>query len=288
MSEINSKERAVNYVFARNAQQSKTFNTFNLYGIAILGFVIAAVEYLIGRADGEMISEILAYIQAAFALFGLIFAVWCVETKEHAVQNTFFTQTGLLVEITGLVIGLTLLATHLVAPKAPAPVYLIPWIIYALSFFVCYSVVRARAGAHESKASKTISFGTVIAVIIIFIFIGRMIGTGTSGLVDSMSDSSKGIAIIGVGALISFILGALTAVNFHKNLLVKKYSIDLTRLYEYYNNKIYIMELLTGRDSFDAVRVQGRFWLTGAYSDVREEAKIRLGPGMRKNSVTGQ
>jgi hypothetical protein len=229
MSEINSKERAVNYVFANNATQSKVFNTFNLYAIAIIGFIIAAIEYIIGRADGELVSEILAYIQAAFALTGLVFAVWCVETKKHAVQNTFLTLSGLLFEIAGLVIGLTLLATHLVAPKTPAAIYIVPWIIYALSFFVCYSVVHARAGAHESKTSKTTSLGAVIVVIIISIFIGRAAG---SGIVNSAGDFSNGFAIIGIGALLAFILGVLTAINFHKNLLVKKFDIDLTRLYE--------------------------------------------------------
>jgi hypothetical protein len=232
MSEINSKERAVNYLFANNVTQSKVFNTFNLYAIAILGFIIAGVEYLIGRADGEMVSEVLAYVQAAFALVGLVFAVWCVETKKHAVQNTFLTQSGLMFEIAGLVIGLTLLATHLVAPKTPAPVYIIPWIIYALSFFVCYSVVHARAGAHESKTSKTTSFGALIVIIIISIFIGRAVGSGASGLIGSAGDYSNGFIIIGIGALLAFILGVLTAINFHKNLLVKKFDIDLSRLYE--------------------------------------------------------
>jgi hypothetical protein len=229
MSEINSKERAVNYVFANNATQSKVFNTFNLYAIAIIGFIIAAIEYLIGRADGELVSEILAYIQAAFALVGLVFAVWCVETKKHAVQNTFLTLSGLLFEIAGLVIGLVLLATHLVAPKTPAAVYIIPWIIYALSFFICYSVVHARAGAHENKTSKTTSLGAVIVIIIISIFIGRAAG---SGIVNSVGVFSNGFVIIGIGAFLAFILGILTAINFHKNLLVKKFDIDLTRLYE--------------------------------------------------------
>jgi hypothetical protein len=232
MSEIGSKDQAVNYVFANNAPQSRVFNTFNLYVIAIIGLAIAAVEYLIGRADGELVSEVLAFVQAAFALSGLVFAAWSSEMKKDAVRNTYLTQTGLMFEIAGLVNGLSMLAAHLTSPKTPAAVYVIPWAVYALSFFLCYAVARARSGAHERGTSRSTSFGVVIVIVIIGIFVGRAVAAGTSGLLDSMGESSQGLVVIGVGSLLAFILGVLTAINFYKNLLVKKFDIDLTRLYE--------------------------------------------------------
>ncbi|MDR2162573.1 MAG: hypothetical protein LBO70_01290 [Clostridiales Family XIII bacterium] len=232
MSEINSKERAEQYVFAYNAKQSKVFNTFNLYSIAIVGLVIAAIEYVVGRSDGELISEILAFVQAAFALSGLLFAFWISQMKKDAVKNTYFSQACLLFEITGLVIGLCMLAAHLLSPKMPAAAYIIPWAIYALSFFIIYAIIHARSAVHEYKSSRTWSFGTFIVVLIIAIVVGRGVGSGAFGLISSMGDSSQGLAAILVGVLMAFILGSLTAINFYKNLLVKKFDIDLSRLYE--------------------------------------------------------
>jgi hypothetical protein len=211
--------------------QSRTFNAFHLYAIAGVGILIAAIGFLIGHADGDMVAEVLAFIQTAFALGGLAFAIWSTETRQYAVENTYLTQCGLLFVISGLVLGLVMLGAHLMSPDVPVAAYLIPWLVYGLSFFVVYQVIRARVGAHEHRASKTTTFATLIVVIIIGIFIGKAVGAGSSGLIDSLSASSQGLLVLGAGSLMSFILGALTAIAFFKNLLVKRFDIDLSRLY---------------------------------------------------------
>jgi fatty acid desaturase len=231
MTEQTSKEQAENYIFANNVAQSKVFNTFNLYAIAGIGILAAAVGFLIGHADGDMVSEVLAFIQTAFALSGLAFAIWSTETRQHSIENTYLSQCGLLFEIAGLVLSLVALGAHLLSPNVPVVAYLIPWLVYGLSFFVVYQVSRARVGAHERRASKTTSFATLIVIIIIGIFIGNAISASSSGLIDSLSASSQGLLVLGAGSLIAFILGALTAINFFKNLLVKRFDIDLNRLY---------------------------------------------------------
>jgi hypothetical protein len=214
--------------------QKKAFNTFNLYAIAIISFLVAVIEYFVGHNDGSMVSEVLAFIQAAFAILGVLFAVWSSETKEHAVQNTYLTQTGLLLEITFLVLGLAMLAACLTSPKMPVGAYLVPWIFFALSFFIVLSIVRARAaGAYKNKAPRTRPFGlTMVAIIIIIVVVRTFMYWGLDKLASSLSESSMGYSVVFAGLIMGFILGALTAVNFYKNLLVKKYDIDLSRLYE--------------------------------------------------------
>lgn len=232
MAEFSSKEQAERYIFANNMAQSRTFNTFNLYTIAVIGLVIAALGFLVGHAAEDMVAEVLAFIQAAFALGGLAFAIWSTETKEQSVNNTYLTQCGLLFEITGLVLGLVMLGAYLLNPNVPAAAYLIPWVVYALSFFVVYQVSRARVGAHEHSLSKTTTFATLVILVIIGIFIAKVIGAGTASLSSSLSDSSQGLLMLAVGSLLALILGALTAIAFLKNLLVKRFGIDLSRLYE--------------------------------------------------------
>jgi hypothetical protein len=231
--ENTAKELAEEYVFARNVEQRKAFNTFNLYAIAIIGFIIAAIEYMVGHNDGNMISEVLAFVQAAFAIVGVAFAVWCSETKDHAVQNTFLTQTGLLFEITFLVLGLVMLAAHLTSPKTPIGAYLVPWIFFALSFFIVLTIIRGRAaGRYKGREAKTRPFGLTMVIIIIIILVVRtFIYWGLDRLTASLSESSVGYSVVFAGLIMGFILGALTAVSFYKNLLVKKYDIDLSRLY---------------------------------------------------------
>ncbi|MDR1184817.1 MAG: hypothetical protein LBK67_08475 [Coriobacteriales bacterium] len=232
MTEQDSREQAESYIFANNMAQSRTFSAFNLYMVAAIGILVAALGFLIGHADGDMVAEVLAFIQTAFAFGGLAFAIWSTETKRHSVENTYLTQCGLLFEIAGLVLGLVMLGAHLLSPDVPVAAYLIPWLVYGLSFFVVYQVSRARIGAHERRASRTASFATLIVVIIIGIFIGKAIGAASSGLIDSLSASSQGLLVLGAGSLMAFILGALAAIAFFKNLLVKRFDIDLSRLYE--------------------------------------------------------
>ncbi|MDR1359282.1 MAG: hypothetical protein LBJ48_08055 [Coriobacteriales bacterium] len=231
MSQIDSKEQAENYVFAHNAQQSKVFNTFNLYAIAFIGFVFAAVEYVVGLSNDEMLDEVLAYVQTAFALSGLIFAVWSSRTKKNAVQNTYLLECGLVFEVAGLVLVLVMTVTHLLSPETPMFFYLVPWAVYLLSFLITYSVVHARAAIHKNRVAKTTTFGAVIVILIIGIFIGQVGGSGITGFMDSLDASAQGLAVIGAGSLLALILGLLTAINFFKNLLVKKFDIDLSRLY---------------------------------------------------------
>jgi uncharacterized membrane protein SirB2 len=228
------KEQAEQYVFARNMAQKKAFNTFNLYAIAITGFVFAAIEYFAGHNDGTMISEVLAFVQAAFAIAGVLFAVWSSETKEHAVQNTFLTQTGLLLEVTWLVLGLVMFAAHMTSPKTPVGAYLVPWLFYALCFFIVLYIIRGRAaGKYAGRQAKTRPFGLTMIVIVIIIFAVRALGYwGLNELSASLSESSSGYSVVLAGIFLGAILGSLTAVNFYKNLLVKKYDIDLSRLYE--------------------------------------------------------
>jgi hypothetical protein len=232
MTEITSKERAEQYIFAKNVKQSKVFNTFNLYSIAIIGLLLAAIEYLVGHADGELISEILAFVQAAFGLCGLIFAFWSMEMKRYAVQNTYFTQAFLALEVAVLVIGMSMLGAHLLSPKMPSAAYIVPWAIFALSFFIVYLVIHRRSAVHEYKTSKTWSFGAFIVVLIVAMIIGRTIGAGAFAHISSMSGASQGFIAIGAGSLVALFIGSATAILFYKNFLVKKFDIDLSSLYE--------------------------------------------------------
>jgi hypothetical protein len=231
MTGLTPKEQAERFIFAKNMEQSRLFNTFNLYSAAVFGILLAALSYLVGYADEDMTVEVLAFIQTAFALGGLVFAIWSTETKQHSVRNTYLIQCGMLFEIAGLLLCLTALGARLLSPGIPIAAYLIPWIVYALSFFVAYHIVRGRAGTHEYKVSKTVSFATLIVILISLLFVGKVFTSGTDGLIDSLSTSSKGLLMLGLGTLMAFILGSLTSITFFKNILVKRFDIDLSRLY---------------------------------------------------------
>ncbi|MDR2197419.1 MAG: hypothetical protein LBO07_05590 [Coriobacteriales bacterium] len=231
MKELTSKERAERFIFAKNMEQSRLFTTFNLYVATVLGILIAALCFLVGYADHDMTVEVLAFIQTAFALGGLAFAVWSTETRKHSVENTYLLQCGVLLEITGLMLCIVGLGARLLSPDLPVAAYLIPWIIYALSFFVSYHIVRARAGAHEYKVSKTVSFATLIVILIVLAFLGRTFAAGTDNILDSLSGASKGLLMVGLGGMMAFIFGVLTSITFFKNILVKRFDIDLSPLY---------------------------------------------------------
>ncbi|MDR1430505.1 MAG: hypothetical protein LBI99_00075 [Propionibacteriaceae bacterium] len=232
MPEINTKEQAERFVFANNAAQSNLFNTFNLYVVAIIGLAVALIAFLVGLATGGIALDVLAFVQAAFALGGLAFAIWSSETARDRVANTYLTQSGLLFEVNALVTCLVMIGTQIAHPALSVVAYLVPWIVYAATFFITYQVVRANVGAHERKATKTTSFSVLIVVVIIGIFVGKTVTSGTDSLVNALSAGAQGLVILGAGSLIALILGMLTAIGFFKNLLVKKFDIDLSPLYQ--------------------------------------------------------
>jgi hypothetical protein len=232
VSEIEYKKQAEDYVFANNMSQSSLFNTFNLYVIAVIGLLIAGLAFIIGEINGSLTGQMLSFVQAAFALGGLAFAIWSTETKRNRVANTYLTQFGLMFEVNALVLGLVLIGTDLMSPSISVAAYLAPWAVYAASFFIVYQVLRVRAGAHEQKVNKTTSFSVLIVVVIIGLFVAKLVTAGTKGLFNGMDADNKGLVVLGLGALIALILGSLSAVNYFKNLLVKKFDIDLSRLYE--------------------------------------------------------
>jgi hypothetical protein len=228
---MTSKEQAERFVFANNMRQSNLFSAFNLYSVPVIGLAVAALGFLIGRAEGELTGEVLAFAQAAFALGGLAFAMWNSETQRNRVANTYLIQFGVLFEIAVLVIGLVMIALHLVSPGIPALAYMVPWAVFGVVFFASCQVLRARAGAHERKVGKTTSFATLIVVVIVGMLVGKAVTAGTSGLFGAAGGAGQGIAVLGVGSLLALILGLLAAVAFFKNLLVKRFDIDLSRLY---------------------------------------------------------
>ncbi|MDR1214668.1 MAG: hypothetical protein LBK54_11410 [Propionibacteriaceae bacterium] len=231
MPEINSKEQAESYVFAQNIQQSKIYNSFNLYTIPIIGLLIAVLAFFVGEAERMPIGIVLAFVQAACALGGLAFAIWSSETKRNRVANTYLTQTGLMFEVATLLLCLVMLGLNLLSPKIPVLLYPVPWLIYAATFFITYLVLHAKVGAHEHKVSRTTSFATLIVVVLVGVFINRVITVSTADFMDNLSASGTGLVLLGAGSLMALILGLLTATGFYKNLLVKKYDIDLSRLY---------------------------------------------------------
>ncbi|MDR2108857.1 MAG: hypothetical protein LBP28_05315 [Coriobacteriales bacterium] len=232
MSEITTKEQAENYVFANNSAQSRLYNSFNLYVLAGLGILIALLGFLVGLATQTMTLEVAAFVQAGFGVGGLIFAIWNSEMREQRVRNTYLTQAGLSLEIAGYVLSLVVIGGHLISPDTPTLVFLIPWLVYALSFLITYQVVRVRAGVHERKVSKTTSFATLLVIIIASMFIAQLVGGGIATATESWSPDARGLLMLGAGVLMAFILGVLTAIAFFKNLLVKRFDIDLSRLYE--------------------------------------------------------
>ncbi|MDR1237498.1 MAG: hypothetical protein LBK28_04575 [Propionibacteriaceae bacterium] len=231
MPEIDDKEQAERFVFANNMAQSNLFNTFNLYSVAIIGLAAALLTFLVGLANQTPIDEVLAFIQAAFALGGLAFAIWSTETKQNRVANTYLTQFGFLLEVSVLVLGLVMMGTSIYAPELSVAFYLLPWIVYVATFFISYQVLRAQVGAHQRKVTKTTSFAVLIVVVIIGAAVGKLVSSGTNDLIKDLSAAYTGLLILGCGALMALILGLLSAINFYKNLLVKKFEIDLSPLY---------------------------------------------------------
>jgi hypothetical protein len=232
MPEISTREQAERYVFANNMSQNAVFNTFNLHAIAVVGLAVALIAFLVGQVGGSLAGEVLAFVQAAFALGGLAFAIWSSETRRERVANTYLTQFGLLFEVNALVLGLVMIGVNLLAPAIPVAAYLVPWIVYAATFFITYQVLRARVGAHRHKVSRASSFGVLAVVVIVGLFVGRVVTFGRAGLVDGLGAASKGFVLLGLGALITLVLGMISAISFFKNLLVKKFRIDLSPLYQ--------------------------------------------------------
>jgi hypothetical protein len=231
MPEIDDKEQAERFVFANNMAQSNLFNTFNLYSVAVIGLAVALLTFLVGLANQTPIDEVLAFVQAAFALGGLAFAIWSTETKQNRVANTYLIQFGFLFEVNALVLGLVMLGTSLFSPQLSVAVYLAPWIVYVATFFISYQVLRAQVGAQQRKVTKTTSFAVLIVVVIIGMSVGKLVSSGMIDITKDLSAASTGLLILGCGALMALILGLLTAINFYKNLLVKKFDIDLSSLY---------------------------------------------------------
>ncbi|MDR3135889.1 MAG: hypothetical protein LBU07_00375 [Coriobacteriales bacterium] len=231
MMTSSEREQAEHFVFANNAQQSQVFSTFNLFSVAIVGLILAAAGFALGLLQDDLVGEVLAFVQAAFALAGLAFAIWSTETRDSAVQNTYLTWTGLLLEIAGILLALLMQGAHFLNPNMALPFYLIPWIVFALSFFVSHLVCHSRLKTQSSGSSRTVAFGTIIVILIIALFVGRAFGAGTAAVTSSMGSATQGVVLIGAGSLIALILGMLAAIYFFKNLLVKRFDIDLSVLY---------------------------------------------------------
>ncbi|MDR1033957.1 MAG: hypothetical protein LBL41_04225 [Bifidobacteriaceae bacterium] len=230
-SEID-KEQAEKYVFAQNVQQSTLFNGFNRYAVAVVTLLSAVLILGVGFSTTDFVTEVTGFVQATIGLAGLVFAIWATETRKNAIQNTFLTLTITLIEVAGLVNGLVILAAKVQNTNLATPFYLIPYLVFLLVFFITYVASHASSGNGGSGHTKTVSFAGFFVIFIGAFIFAKVFGTASFNALDSLSGSSLGLSILGVGALLNLILGALSALSFYRNLLVKRFDIDLSRLYD--------------------------------------------------------
>ncbi|MDR1567925.1 MAG: hypothetical protein LBS33_04540 [Streptococcaceae bacterium] len=228
-----SKETAERWVFSQNAQQSQLLNTSGRYLIAVITLLSSLGILAFGFTQQDYFNEILGVTQAVIGLAGIIFAIWASETRDHAIQNTFLFSFGTLLEIAGLVNGLAILAVRIHKYGLPETFYLIPYLVFLLSFFISYAVVHKTSGNGGSKRTKTVSLSGSFVFIVIAIVGAKTIKIVTNNFgLDALKGHSAGLSIIGAAVILNFILGLLAAIYFYRNLLVKKFDIDLSPLYD--------------------------------------------------------
>jgi hypothetical protein len=125
-----------------------------------------------------------------------------------------------------------MIGVSLLSPTISVAAYLVPWIVYAAACFVSSQVLRARVGAHKRKVTRSSSFAVLAVVVIVGLFVGKVVVLGTANVVNGLAAAPKGLVLLGLGSLMALLLGTLTAVNFYKNLLVRRFGIDLAPLYQ--------------------------------------------------------
>ncbi|MDR2538423.1 MAG: hypothetical protein LBC43_02095 [Bifidobacteriaceae bacterium] len=232
MLDVSPKESATNFIFANNMAQSKLFNLFNLYSVAIVGLLFSVIEFLVGYGDKDFTIEVIAFMQAFSGLCGLFFAIWASQTpKERQVQNTFLYISGMLFEVAIFVTSLVNFSSFLYQSDIPGLYFLIPILSFVITFFLLYIFSMHKSQNFTSTHARTASFGGFIVIFIVGMFIAEMINTSSADFVHSLTDYAQGMLMIGAGSVANLILGLLTGFNFAKNLLVKRYDIDISRLY---------------------------------------------------------
>ncbi|MDR2538858.1 MAG: hypothetical protein LBC43_04395 [Bifidobacteriaceae bacterium] len=231
MSDDSARDSAERFVFSNNAQQNRTFNTFGLFYIPSFTLAVSAVAFISGFGDQDYVIEVFGFILAVFGLAGLFFAIWAKENKANYIQNTYLTMTGTVVEVAAMMIGLAGLGARLTSSEILPLFYFLPALGYVVGFFISFIVAENSAKHYKGTTSRTTAFGSVMVMAFIAILIGGVISTFTEQATQDWSKSAIGIGILGAGALATLILGLLTAIAFVRNLLVKMYNIDLSRLY---------------------------------------------------------
>jgi hypothetical protein len=232
MADVSTKEQAENYVFSNNATQIRVYNKFNLFMIAVVGLLFAALAFLIGYGDKDFALEVIAFVAASVAVIGFIFAIVETETHEKAIQNTFLTQAGFSVQVESFVFTLVATGAHAWSPDLHAAFYLIPLGIYVVIFVLTFLILHGRLGTRKQSPARTKSLAYVGGFTLIAILIAGFFSFEANGALNSLSGSGHGYLLIILGGVVGFFLGLLTGISWFRDLLVKKYDIDLSKLYE--------------------------------------------------------